>query len=89
MPFEKLQLSEDVVAREVGGETILLDLASGKYFGLNAVGGRFWQLLESGLDSDQARDALLAEFEVDAGQLDRDLTALIGDLRESGLVSAE
>ena len=89
MPFEKLQLSEDVVAREVGGETMLLDLASGKYFGLNAVGGRFWQLLESGLDSDQARDALLSEFEVDAGQLDRDLTALIGDLRESGLVSAE
>lgn len=89
MPYDKLQLSEDVVARELGGETMLLDLASGKYFGLNAVGGRFWQSLESGLNSAQARDALLAEFEVDADQLDSDLADLISELRESGLVTVE
>jgi hypothetical protein len=88
MPFENLQLSDDVVAREVGGETMLLDLASGKYFGLNAVGGRFWQLLESGQSSAEARDTLLEEFDVSADQLDSDLADLIGELRESGLVTA-
>lgn len=89
MLYENVQLSDDVVAREVGGETMLLDLASGKYFGLNMVGGRFWQLLESGLTSTQARDALLDEFAVPADQLDSDLAELIGHLRESGLVSAD
>jgi len=89
MSYENLQLSDDVVAREVGGETMLLDLASGKYFGLNTVGGRFWQLIEAGQTAAQARDALLDEFEVEAAQLDSDLADLIRDLRESGLVTVE
>jgi hypothetical protein len=86
MPYDSLQLSDDVVAREVGGEMMLLDLASGKYFGLNAVGGRFWQLLESGQSVDQARDTLLEEFDVSPERLDGDLSELIGQLVDSGLV---
>jgi len=77
---------EDVVAREVGDETMLLDLATGTYYGLNAVGGRFWQLLEEGKTPAQARDALLEEFEVEPPVLDRDLEALLADLADKGLV---
>ena len=61
---DSFSLSEDVVARVVGEETMLLDLASGTYFGLNPVGGRFWQLLEDGLSATDARDALLEAFDV-------------------------
>ena len=85
MLYENVQLSDDVVAREVGGETMLLDLASGKYFGLNPVGGRFWQLLESGKSCADARNVLLDEFEVGPEQLDADLATLVKDLVESGL----
>jgi Coenzyme PQQ synthesis protein D (PqqD) len=83
----KLTLSDDVVAREVDDETMLLDLASGEYFGLNPVGGRFWQLLEQGSSLAETRDTLLDEFEVEAAQLDRDLADLIAQLAEKGLVS--
>ncbi len=80
-------ISEDVVAREVGEETMLLDLASGTYFGLNPVGGRFWQLLEEGRSANEARDILLEEFEVEAGVLDADLAALLEEMAGKGLVS--
>lgn len=81
-------LSEDVVAREVGEETMLLDLASGTYFGLNPVGGRFWQLIEEGATVLEARDKLLEEFEVAADLLDADLSALVAELLGKGLISA-
>jgi hypothetical protein len=81
-------LSEDVVAREVGEETMLLDLASGTYFGLNPVGGRFWQLLEEGMSGMEARDALLEAFDVDAAQLDADLSDLLAQFAEQGLITA-
>ena len=42
---DKFAVSDEVVAREVGGEMVLLDLASGQYFGLDTVGGRIWELL--------------------------------------------
>ncbi|MFN3470188.1 MAG: PqqD family protein [Novosphingobium sp.] len=81
-------LSEDVVAREVGEETMLLDLASGTYFGLNPVGGRFWQLLEEGRSAAEARDCLLEEFHVDAATLDADLGELLDQLAQRGLIAA-
>ena len=43
-----LALSPDVIVRELSGESVVLDLASGRYFGLNAVGTRVWQLIQQG-----------------------------------------
>lgn len=84
---ETITLSEDVVARELGEETMLLDLASGTYFGLNPVGGRFWQLLEEGCTAAEARDRLLQEFEVDTAVLDADLSTLLDELVAKGLIA--
>ena len=42
---DSITVSGDVVARDVGGEQVLLDLSSGQYFGLDNVGGRIWELL--------------------------------------------
>lgn len=84
---DPVTLSDDVVAREVGEETMLLDLASGTYFGLNPVGGRFWQLLEEGRSVTECRDCLLAEFDVEEHVLDEDLRALLADLANRGLIS--
>ncbi|HQS95380.1 MAG TPA: PqqD family protein [Novosphingobium sp.] len=86
---ETITLSEDVVAREVGEETMLLDLASGTYFGLNPVGGRFWQLIEEGRSAAEARDLLLEEFDVSADVLDADLSALLDELAAKGLIAAD
>lgn len=84
---DAIRLSDDVVTREVGGETMLLDLASGTYYGLDAVGGRFWRLLEEGKSVAEARDALLDEYEVGPDQLESDLEALLKDLSANGLVA--
>ena len=65
---------------------MLLDLASGTYFGLDAVGGRFWKLLDEGKSPQEARDVLLAEYEVSGEELDRDLQALLEQLAANGLV---
>lgn len=84
---DKIELSSDVVSREVGSETMLLNLASGTYFGLDPVGARFWQLLEEGRTAAEARDVILNEYDVEPALLERDLEALIGDFVSHGLVS--
>ena len=89
MPLENLQLSDDVVARELSGELMLLDLASGKYFGLNAVGARLWQLLEEGQNTAQAREIMLDEFDVTPERLDGDLADLIGQLVDARLAKVD
>jgi len=82
----EIRLSDDVVTRDVGEETMLLDLASGTYFGLDPIGGRFWQLLEDGKSALDARDALLEEYDVEPDELERDLESLLAELTANGLV---
>ena len=41
----RYRIPEDVVSREVGGEAVLLNLATGTYFGLDGVGTEIWNLL--------------------------------------------
>lgn len=88
---DRLSASNDVVAREVGGETILLDLASGTYFGLDPVGARIWTLIEeaAGFTLSQVCDALFEEFEVSREELERDVLDLAEKLTEHRLVSNE
>lgn len=87
---DKIAASEDVVTREVEGETVLLDLASGTYFGLNAVGGRVWELIDGdGLTLDQICGCIETEFEVARKVVDGDITALARELVERGLVRHE
>lgn len=85
-PEHSIQRAEDIVAREVGGEIVLLDLEAGTYYGLNAVGGMIWKSLEGGAKSiAQLCDELELEFDVDRATLEADVAALAADLQANGL----
>lgn len=76
----------EVMARQVGDETVFLDLASGKYFGLDPVGTRIWQLISEGKPLAQVCDAIVAEYEVTRDTAERDLRHLLANLQTEGLI---
>lgn len=75
-----------VVARQIGGETVILNLESGTYFGLDVVGARIWQLIAEGKSVAETRAVMLVEFDVAEDVLDRDLEKLLRDLRDHDLL---
>ena len=85
----KITISKEVLAQELAGETVLLDLASESYFGLDAVGTRVWQLLQSGAGQTDLIDSLLDEYEVERATLEKDITDLLQRLAEAGLITVE
>lgn len=84
-----VSISDEVLSQEVRGETVLLDLSSEQYFGLDKVGTRIWHLLREGRTLGDALETMLAEYEVDRKQIEADLDELLGDLIDAGLVSLE
>lgn len=79
--------SEDVVAREVGGEMVLLDLASGLYFGLDPVGSRVWERLsDGGASLAELTDLIEAAFDAPRAVIAADLERLLAQLSEKNLV---
>ena len=59
---QKITVSSDVLAQEVAGEIVLLDLNSEQYLGLNEVGARVWQLLEESIGLEVIFGILREEF---------------------------
>ena len=86
---QKITISDEALSQEVNGETVILDLKSESYFGLDEVGTRVWQLLQENGDVQKVFDAMLEEFDVDADTLASDMKNLIDDLIEKGLISSD
>jgi hypothetical protein len=82
----KLQISGDALAQEIAGETVILDLASSTYFGIDETGTRIWQLLKEGMDLQEIHELMLAEFEVSPEALETDIMAFVSQLQTAGLV---
>jgi hypothetical protein len=79
-------VSPDVLSQELEGETVVLDLRSERYYVLDDVGTRMWQLLATLGDPAAVCARMLDEYDVDAESLRRDLGALIAKLAEAGMV---
>lgn len=86
MSAVRVELSEDVAFRELSGQAVLLDLASGIYFGLNEVGTRLWELLAQNDSLDLAENALQKEFEVSPEVLKADVEQLLQQMQSKGLL---
>jgi hypothetical protein len=81
--------STNTLFQEVGGEGVLLNLDTERYYVLDDVGMRMWQMLADDGDVTTALDQLLAEYDVDRATLSHDLIRLIGELEEAGLLVVE
>lgn len=89
MLSQRVVLSPEAMFQEIGGEGVILDLASSTYFGLDEVGVRLWQLLQADPSLQAACDTLLSEYEVEPDQLEQDLIKLVAQLGEAGLAQIE
>jgi coenzyme PQQ synthesis protein D (PqqD) len=78
-------LSKDAVFRDLDGEAVVLDLASGGYFGLNPVATRIWLLIEQHGRLQAVLDELIEEYESTPDDLERDLLDLVSRLAAAGL----
>ena len=84
---DKVTIPVQVMARTVGDETVILDLASGTYYGLDPVGARMWQLMGEGNSLNAVCETMLDEYEVTREALEVDILKLTEELRAKGLVS--
>jgi hypothetical protein len=80
------KISSEVVTQEIAGETVVLDLNSESYFGLDQIGTRLWQLLQQQKDFASVTEILLNEYDVEEKQLKKDLEKLLAELVDEGLI---
>lgn len=89
MPFPmsmRVTMPRDVLVRTFENESVLLNLDSECYHGLDDVGTRMWQALTSSQNLQEAYEKLLADYEVDPSQLRQDLDDFVAKMVQRGLL---
>jgi len=77
---------QDQVSCDLGGESVILALKAGVYYGMNPLGTFIWNLIQKPIKINNLRDRILEEYQVEPGQCERDLVALMKTLLANGLI---
>jgi hypothetical protein len=78
--------ADNLVACDLDGETALMSVEHGKYYGIDAIGSRIWALIEQPRLVSDLCVLLLKEFEVEPSQCEHDVLAFLSELAKDNLV---
>lgn len=82
----KLQLMPELLYSKIGDEIVLLTIESGKYFKVDAVGSRIWELIKEPVTIDGLCTQLLAEYDTTIEQCKADVIPFLEKLHSDQLV---
>ncbi len=82
-------VAPDVVSCDLAGDAAILNLKSGVYYGLDAVGARIWSYLQTPVALSEVKERLLEEHDVADEQCEQDLLELAGGFAREGLVKVQ
>ena len=81
-----VEATRQQVSSDLADELVILNVANGRYFGLDSVGAQIWRLIQEPQSVRGIRDHILDEYDVAADQCERDVLALLEDLEAAGLI---
>jgi hypothetical protein len=83
---DRVVVPSHVLVRFLDKESVLLNIETERYFGLDETGTRMWQLVTAAPKIEVAYQQLLDEYDVEPDLLRGNLTDLLGRLVENGLL---
>lgn len=82
----KIMRNSDIISSEMDEETVMMNIEQGEYYGVNPVGSRIWELLETPWTFGSLCAQLRKEFDVSEEECKRDVGEFVNVMREKNLV---
>ena len=83
---DRVKVPDDVLISNLQEESVILNLDSERYYGLDSVGARMLSVLTTSNSIEAAYERLTAEYDVDREVLRKDLLELVENLIAQGLL---
>jgi myo-inositol-1-phosphate synthase len=78
--------NNEVFANEIDGEAVMMNIQTGKYYGLDEIGSRIWELMERKIQVKEIIEQLQKEYDVSEQQCKTDVLNLLNDLKSNQLI---
>jgi hypothetical protein len=89
LPSSVVVCTDDNLSCDLQGEAVVLNIQSGIYFGLNALGARIWELIQKPARVSFIRDELIKEFDVHDDHCEADLLSFLKKLQVNALLRVQ
>jgi len=77
---------EDIVASDIDGETVMMSIENGYYYGLDDIGSVIWELIEKPTRVSDLIDILVGKFTVDRETCEKDVLKFLNGLNEDNIL---
>lgn len=87
-PYSIIARMPDLIATDLDGNKVMMNIENGKYYMLDGIASRIWQLLETSPSIIDIVGALVREYDVDQEQCQADLLRFFSKMTQAGLVAS-
>ncbi|NWF35530.1 lasso peptide biosynthesis PqqD family chaperone [Mariprofundus sp. KV] len=81
-----IRRNPEIVHSDMDGETVMMSVNEGNYYGLNGVGSQIWDLLEQEMSVDAICTELLSRFDVEEEQCRSEVLAFLDEMVSSKVI---
>ncbi len=85
-PDTYIKRNNEVFASTIDDEVVMMNIQSGKYYGMDSVGSRIWELISEKIQVQQVIDQLLEEYDVSEEQCRSDVLEFLQELNQNKLL---
>jgi len=85
----RIRLNQELLQSEIDGETIMMSIDNGKYYGLNTVASRIWDLIKEEPLFSELIFKLIEEYNIEKSQCEIDTKEFVLNLLENNLIRIE
>jgi hypothetical protein len=76
----------EIMHSAIDEEVVMMSIDQGRYFGLDAMGSRIWNLLEHPMTLGDLCRSLIDAFDVDPELCRREVAVFLGEIEKCGLI---
>jgi hypothetical protein len=86
---DRVILNQELLQSEIDGETIMMSIDNGKYYGLNTVASRIWEIIKDEPLFAEIVEKLVTEYDIDKTQCEKETKDFLIKLIENKLIKLE
>ena len=80
---------EGNIVSDMDGETVMLNVANGKYYNLGQIGGVIWELMRETIGINQIVSKLISDYEVERTECEEQVLSFLEALLDQGLITTK
>ncbi len=85
----EIQAIQEQVSSSLDEESVILNLKSGVYYGLNSVGTRIWDMIQSPKTLAEIQETIVAEYDVEPERCGNEVMDIFKELKTAGLIEVK